>query len=226
MRSNNVHYDTYDRYDTNGGGAGRVFAGVLIGGLIGAAVGFLMAPVSGQELRRTIREELEGAEERARSLMGEAEAKGREMQDRGREVGPQDVTERLRSGRPQVARGLDDVRRQAAETSDDVVVDDHDAEGHVPDDDRPEPEADLTEREGRSQRDPGHDPRERDGEHHDERDRVLPEEARAVDGAREKAPEHDRHAGGERSHREGQPQSGPHVLIGERHAEPDERQRR
>lgn len=65
---------------------GRVFTGLLIGGLIGAAVGFLMAPVSGQELRRTIREEFEEAQERARSLVGEAEAKGRAMQDRGREV--------------------------------------------------------------------------------------------------------------------------------------------
>ena len=86
MRNNDVqHYDTY-RYETNGGSMGRVFTGLLIGGLIGAAVGFLMAPVTGQELRRTIREEFEGAQERAKSLMGEAEAKGRAMQDRGREV--------------------------------------------------------------------------------------------------------------------------------------------
>jgi gas vesicle protein len=65
---------------------GRAFTGLLIGGLIGAAVGFLMAPVSGQELRRTIREEFEEAQERARSLMEEAGAKGRAMQDKGREV--------------------------------------------------------------------------------------------------------------------------------------------
>jgi len=86
MRSNDIHYDTYERYDTNGGSMGRVFASVLIGGLIGAAVGFLMAPVSGQELRRTIREEFEEAQERARSLVEEAEAKGRDLQHKGREV--------------------------------------------------------------------------------------------------------------------------------------------
>jgi gas vesicle protein len=86
MRNNDVqHYDTYS-YETNGGSMGRVFTGLLIGGLIGAAVGFLMAPVAGEELRRTIREEFEEAQERARSLVGEAEAKGREMQDKGREV--------------------------------------------------------------------------------------------------------------------------------------------
>ena len=65
---------------------GRVFTGLLIGGLIGAAVGFLMAPVTGKELRRTIREEFEGAQDRARSMMEEAGVKGREMQERGREV--------------------------------------------------------------------------------------------------------------------------------------------
>ena len=82
MRRNEFQY--YD--NNNGGSMGRVFTGLLIGGLIGAAVGFLMAPVSGQELRRTIREEFEEAQERAKSLMGEAEAKGRVMQDKGREV--------------------------------------------------------------------------------------------------------------------------------------------
>ena len=86
MRNKDIHYDTYERYDTNGGSMGRVFASVLIGGLIGAAVGFLMAPVTGEELRRTIREEFEGAQERARSLVDEAEAKGRELQNKGREV--------------------------------------------------------------------------------------------------------------------------------------------
>lgn len=87
MRNNDVqHYDTYDRYERNGGNMGRVFAGLLIGGLVGAAVGFLMAPVTGEELRRTIREEFDEAQERARSLVDEAEAKGRQMQDKGREA--------------------------------------------------------------------------------------------------------------------------------------------
>ena len=85
MRSNDTqNYDVYtENYAAN---VGRIFTSALIGGLIGAAVGFLMAPVSGEELRRTIREEFEEAQERAKSLVGEAEAKGREMQDKGREV--------------------------------------------------------------------------------------------------------------------------------------------
>ncbi len=65
---------------------GRVFTGLLIGGLVGAAVGFLMAPMSGNELRRTIREEFDDAQERARSLMEDAQEKGRQVQDKGREV--------------------------------------------------------------------------------------------------------------------------------------------
>ena len=81
MRSKDIQY-----YGDNGGSVGRVFASVLIGGLIGAAVGFLMAPVSGEELRRTIREELDDAQKRARAMMEDAQEKGREMQDKGREV--------------------------------------------------------------------------------------------------------------------------------------------
>jgi len=81
MRRNDVQY-----YESNGGSAGRVFAGVLIGGLIGAALGFLMAPMSGDELRRTIREEFDEAQERAMSAMEDAQEKGRQMQDKGREV--------------------------------------------------------------------------------------------------------------------------------------------
>lgn len=93
MRSNDIQY-----YDNNGGSIGRVFTGLLIGGLIGAAVGFLMAPVSGEELRRTIREEFEDAQERARSMMEGAQEKGREMQDKGREVveGIKDDVESIR----------------------------------------------------------------------------------------------------------------------------------
>lgn len=81
MRRNNVQY-----YETEGGSMGRVFTGLLVGGLIGAAVGFLMAPMSGDELRRTIREEFDDAQERAKSVMDDAQEKGRHMQDRGREV--------------------------------------------------------------------------------------------------------------------------------------------
>ena len=81
MRRNDVQY-----YESDAGSAGRVFTGLLIGGLIGAAVGFFMAPMSGEELRRTLREEFDEAQERAMSMMEDAQAKGRQIQDKGREV--------------------------------------------------------------------------------------------------------------------------------------------
>jgi len=81
MRRNDVQY-----YESDGGSMGRIFTGLLVGGLIGAAVGFLMAPMSGEELRRTIREEFDEAQERAMSMMDDAQEKGRQMQDKGREV--------------------------------------------------------------------------------------------------------------------------------------------
>lgn len=93
MRRNDIQY-----YESNGGSAGRVFAGVLIGGLIGAAVGFLMAPMSGDELRRTLREEFDETQERARSMVEDAQEKGRQVQDKGREVveGIRDDVENIR----------------------------------------------------------------------------------------------------------------------------------
>jgi hypothetical protein len=42
--------------------------------------------MSGDELRRTIREEFDEAQERAMSMMEGAQEKGRQVQDKGREV--------------------------------------------------------------------------------------------------------------------------------------------
>src|SRR5262245_51080742 len=83
MRSNSMQY--YGNY-RNGGGMGRAITGLLIGGAIGAAIGFLLAPMSGEELRHTIREEINDAQKKAMGVVEDAQDKGRELKDKGREV--------------------------------------------------------------------------------------------------------------------------------------------
>jgi len=52
MKNNGHEHDEY--YETNGGGGG-FFTGLLMGGLIGATAGLLLAPKSGDQLRAQIR---------------------------------------------------------------------------------------------------------------------------------------------------------------------------
>src|SRR5581483_9008968 len=73
---------------------------------------------------------------------------------------------------------LDQGWRQAAEAGDGVIVDDHDAEGRVTEDDRPEREGDAGEVEGGAQRDAGDDAGERNRQHEEKRDRLAAEKAR------------------------------------------------
>lgn len=67
--------------DRNGGDFGSYFAGFLMGGLIGAAVALLMAPASGEETRKLIREK--GIELRDRTVesLEQAAAEARQRAD-------------------------------------------------------------------------------------------------------------------------------------------------
>jgi gas vesicle protein len=67
--------------DRNGGDFGSYFAGFLMGGLIGAAVALLMAPASGEETRKYIREKgIELRDQTVNSLEAAA-AEARERAD-------------------------------------------------------------------------------------------------------------------------------------------------
>jgi gas vesicle protein len=59
--------------------AGKVITGMLIGGVVGATVGWLTAPASGEEIRRRLRGDLVGARAKARSAMENVESKAREL---------------------------------------------------------------------------------------------------------------------------------------------------
>ena len=56
---------------------GKLITGLLIGGLVGAAVGWLTAPASGEETRRRLQGDLVGAREKARNAMENVESKAR-----------------------------------------------------------------------------------------------------------------------------------------------------
>ena len=47
-------------------GIGKAITGLLVGGVVGATVGWLTAPASGEETRRRLKGDLVGAREKAR----------------------------------------------------------------------------------------------------------------------------------------------------------------
>jgi gas vesicle protein len=65
--------------------AGKVIAAALIGSVVGAAVGLLMAPTSGREMRRRIGGSVVEARERAKAAAGNIESKTRELAEEVKE---------------------------------------------------------------------------------------------------------------------------------------------
>jgi gas vesicle protein len=100
--------DNYDRYESEGSGAGFMM-GLLTGTVLGAGLGMLLAPKAGSELRGAIGEQAKNlgsmAQEqyrRASESAGTWAEKGREFVDRTRDA---------------VARGSDEVREYAGSTT-------------------------------------------------------------------------------------------------------------
>lgn len=65
----------------NHGGIGKVMASLVIGSVLGATVGLLMAPTSGEKTRKKIKGEVRGVQKRAQAAVGNIEDKGREIVD-------------------------------------------------------------------------------------------------------------------------------------------------
>lgn len=84
--------------------AGKVIAAALVGSLVGATVGLLMAPTSGQEMRQRIRGRAMDARERAKIAAGNIESKARELAE--------EVKEDINTAAGSVSR-----RRKVASTS-------------------------------------------------------------------------------------------------------------
>jgi gas vesicle protein len=60
-------------------GVGKVVTGILLGGVVGATVGWLTAPASGAETRRRLRGEVMNARERAKTAVGNIESQARSL---------------------------------------------------------------------------------------------------------------------------------------------------
>jgi len=63
----------------NKSGIGKVVTSLVVGSLIGATVGLLMAPSSGEEIRNKIMGEVRSNRKRAKATVGNIEDKGREI---------------------------------------------------------------------------------------------------------------------------------------------------
>jgi gas vesicle protein len=63
----------------------KIASGALFGSLLGATVGWLTAPTSGEEMRRRIKGEMMGAREMAKTAMNNVESKARELAAEGNE---------------------------------------------------------------------------------------------------------------------------------------------
>lgn len=59
--------------------AGKVITGLLLGSALGATVGWLTAPASGEETRRRLMGDIAGVREKAKSAMETIESKAREL---------------------------------------------------------------------------------------------------------------------------------------------------
>jgi gas vesicle protein len=69
------------RKNRNKRDAGKVLTGLLIGSVFGATVGLLMAPTSGEEIRRRITGEAMGVREKVKTAAGNVESRARELAD-------------------------------------------------------------------------------------------------------------------------------------------------
>ena len=83
----------------------RTWMAFMIGGMVGATVMWLMAPMSGEETRRILRENLADAQIKANVAVEDAQVKAQQLTDIGRRV----VEEQKSS----IARGAEEVKSVA-----------------------------------------------------------------------------------------------------------------
>ena len=65
--------------------AGKVITAAIVGSVVGAAVGLLMAPTTGEEMRRRIRSGAADARERIKDVAENVESRAREIAGEARE---------------------------------------------------------------------------------------------------------------------------------------------
>lgn len=66
-------------------GAGKLVKGLLLGGVVGATVGWLTAPASGEETRRRLAGEMKSAGEKIEAVADNVEGQARELTEEVRQ---------------------------------------------------------------------------------------------------------------------------------------------
>jgi gas vesicle protein len=59
--------------------AGKLVTGILLGGVVGATVGWLTSPGSGEEIRRRLTGDITSAREKIKTSEGNVESQAREL---------------------------------------------------------------------------------------------------------------------------------------------------
>ncbi len=112
-------------------GIGAFFAGVLIGGLVGAATALLLAPQSGEETRRTLgrysndfrdraQDSLEDARERAEATVADARRRAERIIEEARERAERIARETRTRARSEATDAADDVSGSIATATGDA----------------------------------------------------------------------------------------------------------
>jgi len=100
-------------YDSRLNYLGTFLAGLVLGSLVGAAVAMLMAPASGPETRRQIREKSLELRTQAEQQMEDARRQALDMQERGRVV--------LEEQKARLNKAIEDAKRGAQPTQSDLT---------------------------------------------------------------------------------------------------------
>ena len=95
MKTKTIEINKSIEHGNNHGGLGKVMTILVVGSVLGATVGLLMAPASGEKTRKKIKGEVRGVQKRAKAAVGNIEDKGREIVD--------DVKENVESVRESIS---------------------------------------------------------------------------------------------------------------------------
>ncbi len=93
-------------YDSRVNYLGTFLAGMILGGLVGAAIAMLLAPSSGPETRRQIREKSFELRSQAEQEVEVARQRAAELQERGRVI--------LEEQKTRLSKAVDEARRSGA----------------------------------------------------------------------------------------------------------------
>jgi gas vesicle protein len=102
-----------NEYDSRLNYLGTFLAGLVLGGLVGAAMAMLMAPASGPDTRRQIREKSLELRAQAEHQVEEARKRAEEMQERSRVV--------LEEQKAKLNQAIEDAKRGAKQVQQDLT---------------------------------------------------------------------------------------------------------